>query len=165
MPNSAPPDDLAGRIQRLLDERQQHAEALARIDQSFFGIVAALENAASNGRAEFNVAPDAPVWMRPPKRRGRPPGSRNAPKEPAANGDARRKRRRTRRSYATTAEESILGFIKEHRNPTTREIKGHWAGEGRLGTADTVLSKLFRERRVRRKAVEDGGRGSRYMLP
>jgi len=39
-----------------------------------------------------------------------------------------------------------------------------WASEGRLGTADNVLSTLFKEKRVRRKPLGEGIRGIRYSL-
>ena len=164
MPNPPPPADLTAPIQQLLDERQRHADALAAIDRTLFGIVAALENAASDGRAEFEVATGLPGLDADAEAKGeaawqpqRPQGTCGERRYPA-------KGRRTRGSYATTGEESVLDFIKKHKNPTTKEIKGHWAGEGRKGTADNVLSKLFREKRVKRKALASGERGSRYSL-
>ena len=156
--------DLAQTVEQLIHERQQHADALARIDQSIFGIVGALTATAGlppmpPTRSTPPSDSNAFQWMREPKRRGRPPGSRNGTQ--AAAGPGRNKR--TRGSYATTGDESVMAFIRQNKRPTTKEIREHWASEGRKGTADNVLSKLFRERKVKRTPVEDG-RGSRYSL-
>ena len=162
MANPKSPAHLTGAVSRLLDERQRHADALGRIDQILSGVADALGAATANGRAERPVTPAVAPQAAVPKRRGRPPGVRNAAHAPApaagANG------RRSRGGYATTGEESILAFINQHRNPTTKEIRGHWTGEGRLGAADNVLSKLFREKKVRRTPLGKGIRGSRYTL-
>ena len=142
---------LTGRIQQLLNERQQHVDALACIEQTLSGVAAALGMISSNKQG--------PVEAIPTKKLGRPLGSRNV--APAATP---KKGRRTRGSYATTGDESILAFIKANKNPTTSDVKAHWASEGRLGTADNVLSKLFREKRVKRTPLGKGIRGSRYSL-
>jgi len=150
---------LTARIEQLLADRQLHADALASIDESLFGVYAALEAAFLNDHAGAKEAAQ-PVAVPEKKRRGRPPGVRNAVHAPVAP----RKRRRSRGSYAITGDELILAFIKRHKNPTTREIKALWASEDRLGTADNVLSKLFREKRVKRKPLGNGVRGSHYSL-
>jgi len=155
MPTTDPDIEISKRIQILFDQRQRHAEALAGINQTLSAVAAALGRVSSNGRTQVEPAAGAP----PKKRRGRPPGVRNATPAPAPS-----KGRRGRGSYATTGDESVLAFIKSNKKPTTREIKAHWASEGRLGTADNVLSKLFRENRVKRTPLGKGIRGSRYSL-
>jgi hypothetical protein len=140
--------DLPTRIQNLLEERQTHMAAIAHIDEVLASVGSAL---------------GAPVA--PPKRGpGRPPGpsAMAAPPAPIAAKKARRGRR-SRGSYSTTGDDSVLAFIKEHRSPTTKEIKAHWASEGRGGTADNVLSKLYREKKIKRLPLP-GERGSRYTV-
>ena len=154
MPKADPDIEISKRIQILIDQRQQHADALASIDQTLSAVAGALDVVSSNGQSpeqgELSVAA-------PKKRRGRPPGVRNATAAPSEG-------RRSRGIYVTTGEESVLGFIKSNKKPTTSEIKAHWASEGRLGTADNTLSKLFRENKVKRTPLGEGIRGSRYSL-
>ncbi len=136
--------DLPARVQALISERRRHEETVSEIDKTLATIDQTLADIA------------APFGVPAPRTLGRPAG---------APGDtAKPRRRRSRGSYATTGEESVLAFIKQHKNPTTSEVKAHWAGESRRGTADNVLSKLFREKRVKRKPLGKGIRGSRYSL-
>ena len=157
MPTTDPDVEISKRIQILIDQRQQHADALSGINQTLSAVAAALGSVSLNGQAQKQVEPAVAVV--PKKRRGRPPGVRNA-----TSASAPSKGRRTRGSYATTGEESVLAFIKSNKKPTTSEIKAHWASEARLGTADNVLSKLFRENKVKRTPLGKGIRGSHYSL-
>jgi len=152
MPTTDPDIEISKRIQILIDQRQQHADAFAAINQTLSAVGAALGTVSSKGQVQ-------PAAAAPKKRRGRPPGVRSATPAPAP-----RKGRRSRGSYATTGEESVLAFIKINKKPTTSEIKAHWASESRLGTADNVLSKLFREKKVKRTPLGKGIRGSRYSV-
>jgi hypothetical protein len=132
------PDAISQAIQRLLEERQEHLDAIA-------GIEATIEQVGSVlGRA------------------GSKRGGRRAATEVAAVGKRGRRRRRRRR-YETTGEDAILAFVRQQKNPTTRQIKQLWAGEGRGGSADNVLSKLVRDRRLKREPLKDQ-RGSRYLV-
>ena len=151
------PTDLTHRVEQLLTERRRE-EALGRIDKTLSDVGAALVSFAQGGPAERDAVAATPAATPAKNRRGGPAGDANFAWLPAAVRGGRRARggRCTRGSYPTTGEESVLGFIKRHRNPTTAEIKAHWAGEGRLGTADNVLSKLFREKRVRRTPLGKG---------
>jgi hypothetical protein len=141
---STSPTALAQRIQQLLTERQQHEEAMNRIDQ-VLGRVSAALGARATGVAG--------------RRPGKGTNGSIAKSNPTAGGPKRRKRR----SFATTGEESILAFVKRKKNPTGREIESHWKSEGRGGPAANTLSKLVKEKRLKRQPVEEG-RGSRYLL-
>lgn len=152
------PASVVGHIEQLLAERQRHADALSRIDETLFGVYTALEAVSLNGHAAREAEPEVLVPTK--KRRGRPPGVRKASTAPIAP----KKGRRTRGSYAVTGDDLILGFIRQRRSPTTKEVKAFWASEGRKGTADNVLSKLFKEGRVRRTPLGNGIKGSRYSL-
>ena len=132
---------LAERIQQLLSERAHHADAVVRIDETLERVGAALGTSLG-------------------KRRGRKPATFSA----AAGVTTKpSKRRRRRRSFDTNAEEMVLAFVKTHRNPTTQEINRHWKSEGRGHTADNTLSKLTKEKKLKREPLKEG-RGSRYTL-
>lgn len=141
MPTTESPTDLAQRIQDLLGERQQHAAALARIDETLRRVGAAL------GEGSTGAAPPSPDGS----------NGRSAAAKPAG----KKKQGRGRSSFATTGEESVLSFVKQHKNPTGREIEAHWKGEGRGGSAANPLTKLVKEKKLRREPLE-GERGSRY---
>jgi hypothetical protein len=134
---SNPLASLLARIQDLLEERQRHADAITAIDQTLAGVGAALGTGTGK------------------RKPGRPAGAATAALSP--------KKRRRRRAFATTAEESVLGFIKAHKNPTGREIEAHWSQEGRGGPAANTLSKLVKEEKLKREPLKDQ-RGSRYLL-
>ncbi len=139
--------ELPTRIHKLLEERQGHEAAISHIDEVLQSVYSALG------------APAAPPKRGP----GRPASVASAAIPAVKAPKAGRGRRRTRGSYSTTGDESVLAFIKSNKSPTTKEIKAHWASEGRGGTADNVLSKLFREKKIKRLPLP-GERGSRYTV-
>ena len=137
MPRPRSPVNVVGRIEQLLRERQEHQEALTRIDDMLERVGDALRTKAP----------------------GRPRGGNHLP---LAQAPARTRRRR-RRKFAVSAAESVLAFVKERKNPTTQEIKKHWISEGRKGTADNALTLLVKDKKLKRMPLE-GQRGSRYSL-
>ena len=140
--------DLSSRVDQLLEQRQQHLDAAERISNTIAQIESLLGSAGGA------------------KRRGRPPGRPRmsdfggAPVS-APNGPRRGRRRRTRQRFAISGEQSIINYIRSHKDATTQDIKKHWASEGRGGTADNALSKLVREKKIKRYPLE-GQRGSRF---
>lgn len=72
-------------------------------------------------------------------------------------------KRRRRRKFAVSGEQSILAFVKSRSNPIGREIEKHWASEGRAVTAANLLSKLVKEKKLKRTPLKNE-RGSRYSL-
>ena len=56
-----------------------------------------------------------------------------------------------------------MAFVKAHKNPKTKDVKKFWADEGRGGTADNALSKLVKEKKLKRIPLQ-GEPGSRYAL-
>jgi hypothetical protein len=143
MPRTASPSALTDHIQNLLDERQKHAVAMQGIDETLAEIGRILGQPVARFKAAKASAATAEVAVAAPTKG--------------------RKGRRKRGSYATTAEESVLAFIKEEGNPTTQEIKAHWMSEGRGGSADNELSRLTKKRKLKRIPIP-GQRGSRYTL-
>jgi hypothetical protein len=140
-----PTVDLPDRIQKLLAERQHHSDAVTRIDEILGGVNAALKGASlasPNGQKSVATAAPAPA----PAPAGKP-----------------KKRRRGRGHFPLSAEESILAFVKQMRSPTTAQINEHLQAEGRSSSANNALGKLFREKKLKRTAIE-GQRGSRYSV-
>ena len=135
--------DLPQRIQALLEERQRHAEAMSRIDETLGQIGTAL-----NG---------SPSGQRPGRRPGRPAAVATFPAAP-------KKQRRGRGAFATTADEFVQSFVREKKNPTSREINQAWTAEGRSNKADNTLTKLVKEKKLRRVPLGNGMRGSRYSI-
>jgi hypothetical protein len=84
-------------------------------------------------------------------------------KRTATIGINRRERKRVRRKFAVSGEQVILNFVKGKSNPVGKEIEKHWSSEGRAGTAANLLSKLVKEKRLKRTPLKDE-RGSRYSL-
>jgi len=74
-----------------------------------------------------------------------------------------RKRKRVRRKFAVSGEQSILNFVKSKSNPVGNEIQKHWASEGRAGAAANLISKLVKAKKLKRTPLK-GERGSRYSL-
>jgi hypothetical protein len=131
--------DVASRIQQLLSERQQHEQAIQRLDQILNRVGAALGTGGAGA----------------PARRGRPPKAASAQSAPTSG--------RRRRRFAVSGEQSVINFVKQQGKPTTQQVKKHWQSEGRGGTSDNVLSKLVREKRLKRAPLK-GQRGSEYSV-
>ena len=141
MANSSPAD-LTARIQQLLDDRQRHADALGAVEQTLAQI-GALLGGTSNGSA-----------LRKP---GRPPAFQQTP---PADKPARKRGRKT---FAMTAEQFVLSFVKQKKKPISREINASWKAKGRPFTADNTLGKLVRDKKLKRTPLV-GERGSRYTV-
>ena len=139
MPHPTATVFLTDRIQQLLNQREQHADAIAAIDQTL-----ELINGLLGG-----VKP------------GRKPGPKPAAMPSAAEPPAKRGRRRQR--FTISGEESVLAFVKEQGKPTSQEIERQWTAQGRKGRAAKALSKLAREKKLNRTPIA-GERGSRYTL-
>ena len=148
MPGPSKAADLSSRVDQLVAQRQEHLDAADRIS-STIAEIERLIGAVGGAR-----------------RRGRPPGrpkmlgTAAAPAAPVGRPRGRRKRRR----FEISGEQSIINFIKSNPKPSTQDVKKHWASEGRGGTADNALSKLVRERKIKRLPLEGEGRGSRYAV-
>ena len=143
MPKTINPATLTQQIQSLIKQKAKHSEAVRVIDQTLEQIqrlLGAGEHTASNGN-------------------GNGSGSRT----PARARQGRTSGRRKRGRFAMSGEESILTFIKKHGSPSTRELREHWQSEGRGGTSDNALSKLVKEKKLKRVPMK-GERGSRYEL-
>lgn len=66
-----------------------------------------------------------------------------------------------RGEYSQTAEEFITSLVKGRKATTSSQINAEWKRSGRPGKADNTLSKMVRERKLKRIKLK-GERGSRY---
>ncbi len=126
-------------MQELLKQRQQHADALTKIDRMLSQIGGLLSGdgasaPASSAKSAFAARPAASF-------------------KPARPG--------TRRRFAVSGEQSVIDFVKRRNGATTSEIQANWRSQGRGGNADNSISKLVKEKRLRRIPLV-GQRGSRY---
>ena len=143
MSNSLSPTILASRVQQLLNERQQHQDAIEKIDKTLADISALLGTGPAVAKA------------------GRKPAAK--PSTAAAPAPKPAKGRRQRAKFAVSGEQSILAFIKLNRNPTNKQINANWTQEGRRGSAANLLSKLVKAKQLKRKPL--GGKlGSEYSV-
>jgi len=139
MPHPTAIVSLTDRIQQLLNDREQHADAIAGIDKTLEQINSLLGGVKA----------------------GRKPGPKAAAMLSAVEPPAKKGLRRQR--FAISGEESVLAFVKEQGKPTSQEIEQQWTAEGRKGRAAKALSKLTREKKLKRTPIA-GKRGSRYTL-
>lgn len=151
MPDAA--SQLADLITKLQNDRQEHADAIAEIDAIF---------------ARYGIKPQEQRRRgRPPgKKAGRKPGHRpgRPPAAAAQKPGGRKTKRRTRRKFALSGVDSILGFVKTagKKGVTTSEIVGHWKSEGRSGNGYNALGHLVKEKKLKKQPLK-GQRGSRYI--
>lgn len=133
-------DELGAIIERLQSQRQEHADAIERIDGIF---------------ARYGIQPAAG------KKRGRPAG-RPAAAAPKTQG---RKRRRRRGRFGTSGTASVLDFVRQagKGGASSRDISKHWKSEGRAGEPYITLGQLVKGKKLKKQAIE-GGRGSKYTL-
>lgn len=140
MARTANPKTLAKAIESLRRDRRQLVKRLAAIDETFAKLGLSTAESAGGGR------------------RGRPPGS--------GKGGVKKGRRRGRRKrgkFSMSGEESVLGFVKKHGKPNAAELNKHWKAEGRGGKADNALTKLVKDKKLKR--MESAGeRGGRYAV-
>lgn len=127
------PADLVKTIKALQAERQRHVDAIAQIDATF---------------EQYGISPE------PKRRRGRPK---------ASGGKKKAAKKKARKRFKQTAERAILSFVKRKGTPTTAEINTAWKRAGRGGTADTTLTKLVKDGKLKRENIK-GAKGSRYSL-
>lgn len=147
MPNLSSPAALPQYIEQLLKDRKQHVDAVTHIDGLLSRVTSALGVSGT-------TMPSVPVART--GRRGRPPGSSNKASAPTG--------RRGRPRTGMTANEFVLAFIQEKKDPTTQQINEHWKAANRSGVADNALSILTRAKKIKRIPLGEGQRGSRYTI-
>ena len=146
MSASATVAELERIIRRLQQERQEHQDAIGKIDATFQSLGITPQAAPRRGRP------------------GRPPKSSTGAAPAAAAGKGGRKRGRRRRRGAApdgmTAEQFLVDLVKD-KQLSTSDINKRWVASGRNGRADIMLGKLVAGGKLKRDKVK-GERGSLY---
>jgi hypothetical protein len=142
MPRMSTTTTLEKMISELRDKRAAHQSAIAEIDAVF---------------ARLGINADGGLVRRKP---GRPAKAAAIPSVKSP-GPGKRGRRR-RGSFAKSGEQEVLDFIKSGNKPNSAEINAHWSKQGRGGRADNAISKLVKEKKIKRVEAK-GERGSRYV--
>ena len=133
--------DLPRTIQRLLEQRSQHAAAIVQIEQTLAKVTAAIVGAA------------------PPTAIARPTVT------PVAIALAGKSNKRKRTKYAVSTNDVILAFVKARKNPTTSEIMKYVLSQGRsVNAVSSALTILFKAKKLKRTPLGKGILGSRYSL-
>ena len=127
---------LPAAIQQLLQQRSNHVDAMEAIDATLARATEALGLTASvTSPTKIKVKPSA------------------APKPKTKTGKS-----------VQTASEFVLGFVKDNKNPTSKEINAAWKAAGRKWSADVMLSKLTKTKTLTRTPLGEGKLGSRYAI-
>ena len=111
-----------------------------------------IEELEALGVEPLPIAPAKAVRRR--KKAMKPGPKPKAGKKPKAS--------RKRKSYPETAEQFVLGLVKD-KGATTAGINKAWKESGRTGRADTTLSKMVKDKKLKREDIE-GKKGSRYTV-
>ena len=130
-------------IRKLSNERQQHLDALAKIEEVF---------------SDLGISPPTG------KRRGRPPKSSGAVRrKPGRRVKRGRPGRGKRNRYAVSGTQSILAFVKKAgaKGATGADIAGLWKKEGRAGSSYNIINAMLKKGMLKRKKLK-GERGSAY---
>jgi len=154
MPAVTSSSNLIELIQKLESQQRQHAESAEAINMTLEHIGGLLGSLIGGQRAAAPVAAPRAAFA---AKSAYMPAAAAAPKARKPVGRPRGSRSR----FSTTGDESVLAFIRKHGKPTTAEVQEHWSTEGRGASADNSLSKLFKEKKIKREANKQG-RGSRY---
>lgn len=148
MPRVALADALPRMIQKLKAEK---AAAQARADK-FLAKVAKVDQI-------LLAAGINPESLTAQGRRGRKPGRKPA----TAKRGPKPGSKRSRGVFPETGDVFILNFIKKSGTPSTAEVNEAWIASGRKGKADNMLTRLVKDKKLKRVKSEDV-RGSRYAL-
>ena len=138
---------LAKLVRQLQEQRQEHLDAVAEIEDSFKEL-------------GISIAPAKRRRKKKSSKRGRPKASRKKVSKKRVT-----KKRASKKRFKVTAGEFITGLLKKNKKMTTKQINGKWKQAGRGGrNADNTLSKMTEEKKILRKKIK-GGKGSEYRLP
>ncbi len=137
-------NDLQALIRKLQTERNVHLDAIAEIDEAF-----------------------GSLGIKPPKRRGRPRGTKKAGRKKVGKRRVAKKAKKVRRrkKFKTTASELVLTVIKRAgaKGATGAQISKAWRAARRPGDPYNTLGELSRAKKIKRRSLE-GKRGSVYAV-
>jgi hypothetical protein len=145
MPRVAPTAGFEKYLSELLSKREEYQQGLSEIDALF-------------GKWGITVETPAAVKRGPGRPKASPAPAAAAPAAP----DAGRKQKK-RGTFAQTAEQFIVGLLKNGKGLATADINKAWKKEGRGGRADQMLAKMVNAKKLKRTSVP-GLRGSLYVV-
>lgn len=95
------------------------------------------------------------LGIQPPAKKGR------RPRRPSTKASTRR---RPRRKFKTTGNESILTFVRAAgpKGVSGAQLVQHWKAEGRGVGCYNLLGKLIKDKRIKRRKLK-GQKGSLYV--
>lgn len=142
-------------VKRLSAERKQHVDAIADIDATFTEVgIEPVERPTRGGRKGRTKG--AEKTSRAGKRTGKAVTGKAAGRKSASKAKRPGRKR-------MTADQWVLGQLKDGKPKTSGEINAAWKKSGRPGDANNSLSKLVKEGKLKRANIE-GARGSQYSL-
>jgi hypothetical protein len=141
VPTSITTAALPNQIQQLLTQRQQHTDAISKIDKTLAGVTAAL-----GGTAKPVVQPKAAVVATAKK-------AAVTKSKPASRG-----------TFTVSAPDLVLALLKG-KPATTKEITKHLVSQGRTtSSVSNALSVLTKAKKLKRTPLGKGLLGSTYSL-
>jgi hypothetical protein len=146
-------DQLAQLIEELKQEREQHVEAIERIDATAaqYGIdLEAISGSGSRKKAARRGSKKATKKKAARKKAAKKSAAKKSSKKASGKKGARKKRGR----FSQTGSASVLAFVKQHGGPTAAEVNQQWHKEGRGGTADNTLSQLVKGGYLKRVQIK-----------
>ena len=134
-------NDLQALISKLQAERKARLDAISDIDEAF-----------------------ASMGIKPPKRRGRPRGAMSTTARKKAGTKKATKKVRRRKKFKTTANELVLGVIKNAgaKGAMGAAISKAWRAARRPGDPYNTLGELAKAKKIKRTSLK-GKRGSLYV--
>jgi len=161
--------ELSRLIDQMQQERQEHLDAIAEIDAIFDGIGIEASAPAKKKKGRRGRPPKRKAGRKPgrkpgrKKRVGRPPKAKKAAKKKVAKKAAKKRtKRRKKGSFSKTGDQSVLDFVKKTGKVSAKQANKHWKDEGRKGSANNALTKLVKEKKLKRVPVK-GQRGGLYQ--
>ena len=142
-------------IEDLKQERQQHVEAIERIDATAAQYGIDLEAIA--GRGGRKKATKKKTGKKATKKKASKTSASkktNGKKKTAKKATGKKSARKKGRQFSRTGPESVLAFVKRHGSPTAGEVNKQWRKEGRGGTADNTLSQLVKGGYLKRVQIK-----------
>ncbi len=135
-------NDLQSLIRKLQAERQAHLDAIADTDEAFRSL-----------------------GIKPPKRRGRPRGTKKATARKKAGKKKVAKKVRRRKKFKMSATASVLAFVKKagKKGVPGAQISKYWKSQGRGAGCYNTIGMLVKAKKIKRMPIK-GGQGSLYVV-
>jgi len=155
-------DQLGAAISKLQAERATYVSEIAQIDATFAELGITAQQTAAPARRKPGRPPKAKTAevkaskAKPAKTKAAKPAKtvkKQASRKPAG--------RSTRGSYKQTASQFIMTMFTGDQDLATSQIIGNWKKAKRGGKPDNALTKLVKNKDLKRVKVK-GGRGSTY---